>query len=55
MDYKVKQLQPNHADHIGYFDSETESIVKISNVNHGTDKERNLRQDNWSDLKIFSR
>lgn len=36
---------------IGYYDKETDSIIKISKVNCGTDDERNFWRDNWSTLK----
>lgn len=37
--------------HIGYYDSETNKFVKISNVNCGTDEERNMWRDRWNELK----
>lgn len=36
---------------IGYYDPDTDSIIKISQVNCGTDEERNFWRDNWSTLK----
>lgn len=36
---------------IGYYDPETDSVIKISQVNCGTDEERNFWRDNWSILK----
>jgi len=37
--------------HVGYYDPSTQSIVKISNVNCGTDEERNMWRDKWEMLK----
>lgn len=37
--------------HIGYYDSDSDSIIKISNVNCGTDEERNMWRDHWTELK----
>lgn len=36
---------------IGYYDKESDSVIKISKVNCGTDDERNFWRDNWSTLK----
>lgn len=36
---------------IGYYDAEKDEVIKISNVNCGTDEERNMWRDNWSELK----
>lgn len=37
--------------HIGYYDPDSDSIIKISNVNCGTDEERNMWRDHWTELK----
>ena len=37
--------------HVGYYDPATDTVVKISNVNCGTDEERNMWRDQWSELK----
>ena len=37
--------------HIGYYDPDSDSIIKISNVNCGTDEERNMWRDHWIELK----
>lgn len=36
---------------VGYYDEETDSIVKISKVNCGTDEDRDYWRDNWDTLK----
>lgn len=36
---------------VGYYDPATDSYVKISNVNCGTDEERNMWRDRWAELK----
>lgn len=36
---------------IGYYDKATDSVIKISKVNCGTDEDRNFWRDNWSKLQ----
>ena len=36
---------------IGYYDEEKDKLVKISNVNCGSDEERNMWRDRWTELQ----